>query len=64
MADNRARLYGQNGPGLTRNYAYNSSSNNNSNNNGLSREARELNNLIHRIYMVVDPKVRVGNRKP
>lgn len=51
MADNRARLYGQNGPGLTRNYAYNSSnSNNNSNNNGLSREARNLNNLIHRIY--------------
>ena len=50
MADNRARLYGQNGPGLTRNFAYNSSSNNNSNNNGLSREARELNNLIHRIY--------------
>ena len=84
MADNRVRLYGQNGPGLTRNYAYNSSSNNNSNsdrtrnrerrannnsntdrtrnmergtnntsssnNNGLSREARELNNLIHRIY--------------
>jgi hypothetical protein len=50
MADNRVRLYGQNGPGLTRNYAYNSSSNNNSNNNGRSREARELNNLIHRIY--------------
>ena len=51
MADNRARLYRQNGPGLTRNYAYNSSSsNNNSNNNGLSREARNLNNLIHRIY--------------
>ena len=51
MADNRVRLYGQNGPGLTRNYAYNSSnSNNNSNNNGLSREARNLNNLIHRIY--------------
>jgi hypothetical protein len=50
MADNRVRLYGQNGPGLTRNYAYNSSSNNNSNNNGRSREARELNNLIHRIH--------------
>jgi hypothetical protein len=50
MADNRVRLYGQNGPSLTRNYAYNSSSNNNSNNNGRSREARELNNLIHRIY--------------
>ena len=50
MADNRVRLYGQNGPGLTRNHAYNSSSNNNSNNNGRSREARELNNLIHRIY--------------
>ena len=50
MADNRVRLYGQNGPGLTRNYAYNSSSNNNSNNNGRSREARELNNLIHMIY--------------
>lgn len=47
MADNRARLYGQNGPGPTRNYAYNNS---NSNNNGISREARNLNNLIHRIY--------------
>ena len=81
------RLYGQNGPGLTRNYAYtNSNSNNNSNSNtdrtrnrgrraytrsptpspprrprspssnsnsnsnGLSRAARNLNNLIHRIY--------------
>ena len=51
MADNRVRLYGQNGPGLTRNFAYNSSnSNNNSNNNGLSREARNLNNLIHTLY--------------
>ena len=87
MADNRVRLYGQNGPGLTRNYAYtNSNSNNNSNSNtdrtrnrgrraftrsptpspprrprspssnsnsnsnGLSRAARNLNNLIHRIY--------------
>ena len=50
MADNRARLYGRNGPGLTRNFTYNSSSNNNSNNNGLSREARNLNNLIHTLY--------------
>ena len=51
MADNRARLYGQNGPGLTRNYAYNSSSNNNSNNNGeISREARNMNNLIHSLH--------------
>ena len=50
MADNRVRLYGQNGPGLTRNFTYSSSSNNNSNNNGLSREARNLNNLIHTLY--------------
>ena len=50
MADNRVRLYGRNGPGLTRNFTYNSSSNNNSNSNGLSRAARNLNNLIHRIY--------------
>ena len=50
MADNRVRLYGRNGPGLTRNFTYNSSSNNNSNNNGLSREARNLNNLIHTLY--------------
>lgn len=32
MADNRARLFGRNGPGLTRNYAYNSSNSNNNNN--------------------------------
>ena len=51
MADNRARLYGQNGPGLNRNFAYSSSSNNNSNNNGeISREARNMNNLIHSLH--------------
>ena len=33
MVDNRVRLYGQNGPGLTRNFAYNSSNSNTNNNN-------------------------------
>jgi len=55
MADNRVRLYGQNGPGLTRNYAYNSSSNNNSNSNSERRRNRErvaldMNNTIHELY--------------
>ena len=51
MADNRVRLYGQNGPGLTRNFAYNSSSNNNSNTNEeLRRAARNMNNLIHSLH--------------
>jgi len=46
MADNRVRLYGQNGPGLTRNFAYNSSSNNNSNTDRTrNREPRAYNSL-------------------
>ena len=47
MADNRVRLYGRNGPGLTRNFTYNSSSNNNSNTdrtrNGEPRAYNSLN---------------------
>ena len=51
MADNRVRLYGQNGPGLNRNFAYNSSSNNNANTNEeLRRAARNMNNLIHSLH--------------
>lgn len=46
MADNRVRLYGQNGPGLTRNFAYNNSNNNEE----LRRAARNMNNLIHSLY--------------
>ena len=54
MADNRVRLYGQNGPGLTRNFAYNSS-NSNSNSNSERRRNRErlaldMNNIIHELY--------------
>ena len=46
MADNRVRLYGRNGPGLTRNFAYNSSSNNNSNTDRTrNREPRAYNSL-------------------
>ena len=51
MADNRVRLYGRNGPGLTRNFTYSSSSNNNSNTNEeLRRAARNMNNLIHSLH--------------
>ena len=52
MSENRVRLFRRNGPGLNRNYAYNSSnSNNNSTNNEeLSRAARNMNNLIHSLY--------------
>ena len=54
MADNRVRLYGQNGPGLNRNFAYNSS-NSNSNSNSERRRNRErlavdMNNIIHELY--------------
>ena len=48
MADNRVRLYGRNGPGLTRNFAYNNSNSNN--NEELRRAARNMNNLIHSLH--------------
>jgi hypothetical protein len=54
MADNRVRLYGRNGPGLTRNFTYNSSSNNNSNSEhnreGFRRRALDMNDIIHELY--------------
>ncbi len=61
MSDNRVLLYGQNGPGLNRNFAYNSSSNNNNNSNSNSdrtverrrdmiRLERDADNFIHRLF--------------
>ena len=49
MADNRVRLYGQNGPGLTRNYAYNSNSNSERRRNR-ERLALDMNNITHELY--------------
>ena len=49
MADNSVRLYGQNGPGLTRNYAYNSNSNSERRRNR-ERLALDMNNITHELY--------------